>query len=613
MSIFSMFENLVDPYQPYKRQTPPANVWDFLKENLRPFYRIMAVSVVFAVIAAGIEVWLIGYLGVLIDRLVTTEPEQIWVEHGNTLIAVALFILVVRPLAPLIREGLDDITFFPNATALVQWRAHRHVMQQSVGWFQNDMAGRIAAHVQVIGRAATGATYQVLHTFSFVAVYVVGSVWLMASVDVWLMFPLIIWVGLYAGLMAYAVPRMEKASAEHQEGLSSKTGMIVDNYSNIETVKLFGTENQQDDETYQRFEDVRQAFLKVQKIEVLINVGMVFLNSVLIVGLVGGALILWREGEAQIGIIATAFALSFRINDMANWFMDAMSSLFSATGGLRETLKTVAQPLAITDASDAQELLVSGGEILLEGISHHYGKGAGGLDDISLQIAAGEKVGIIGRSGAGKSTLVNLILRFFELEGGQIAIDGQDISAVTQDSLRRNIGMVTQENTLLHRSVRDNIAYGAVKDQAAVEAAAGKAEAHEFILELQDQKERSGYDAFVGDRGVKLSGGQRQRIAIARVILKNAPILALDEATSALDSEVEAAIQSTFDSLMEGKTVIAIAHRLSTIAQMDRIIVLDGGRIIEQGSHDELLMAGGQYAKFWNRQSGGFIGLEAAE
>jgi len=287
-----------------------------------------------------------------------------------------------------------------------------------------------------------------------------------------------------------------------------------------------------------------------------------------------------------------------------------MSSLFAATGGLRETLKTVAQPLAITDASDAQELLVSGGEILLEGISHHYGKGTGGLDDISLQIAAGEKVGIIGRSGAGKSTLVNLMLRFFELEGGRIAIDGQDISVVTQDSLRRNIGMVTQENTLLHRSVRDNIAYGAVKDQVAVEAAARKAEAHEFILELQDQKERSGYDAFVGDRGVKLSGGQRQRIAIARVILKDAPILVLDEATSALDSEVEAAIQETLYGVMEGKTVIAIAHRLSTIAQMDRIIVLDAGRVAEQGTHAELLALNGLYAGFWNRQSGGFIGIE---
>jgi ATP-binding cassette subfamily B multidrug efflux pump len=341
------------------------------------------------------------------------------------------------------------------------------------------------------------------------------------------------------------------------------------------------------------------------------NMGMLFLGSLLMVGLIGFAIVLWQAGSAPIGLVAIAVALSFRISAMGEWLLDAVANIFNAYGALNQGLKTIGQPLMLTDAPDAKPLTVTGGAISLSDVSHHYGKDDGGLDRLSLNVAAGEKVGLVGRSGAGKSTLVNLVLRFFDAEAGTIMIDGQDIRAVQQDSLRGAISMVTQDATLLHRSVRDNIGYGRTDvSEGEIEAAARQAEAHEFILGLADRDGKTGYDALVGERGVKLSGGQRQRVALARAILKDAPILILDEATSALDSEVEAAIQSTLYGLMEGKTVIAIAHRLSTIARMDRIVVLDKGRIAEEGTHDALLKQGGIYASLWNRQSGGFLGVE---
>jgi ATP-binding cassette subfamily B multidrug efflux pump len=359
------------------------------------------------------------------------------------------------------------------------------------------------------------------------------------------------------------------------------------------------------------FEEQRDIYFKLQRLEVTMNMGMLFLGSLLMVGLIGLAVVLWQGGSSPIGLVAVAVALSFRITAMGEWLLDAVAALFNSYGALNQALKTVGQPLMLTDAADARALSIQGGRIALCDVTHRYGKDHGGLDHLSLTVAAGEKVGLVGRSGAGKSTLVNLVLRFFDAEAGTISIDGQDIRTVTQDSLRRHISMVTQEAALLHRSVRDNIAYGR-KDvtQAAVEAAARQAEAHEFILGLADRVGRTGYDALVGERGVTLSGGQRQRVALARAILKNAPILILDEATAALDSEVEVAIQSTLYGLMEGRTVIAIAHRLSTIARMDRIVVLDSGRIAEDGTHVALLRQGGIYASLWSKQSGGFLAVE---
>jgi ATP-binding cassette subfamily B multidrug efflux pump len=608
------YQTLVDPYAGYDEKTPSASVWRFIFENLRPFRVPIAASLALTVVGAAIEVWLIGYAGRLVDMLAASSPDRLWADHGTELMIVAAVVLLARPLAGVVRESFDDIAFRPNAVTLFRWRSHRHLLAQSVGWFQSDFAGRIAGRVTQIGEAATSVVYALVHTLSFVVIYVLGSIWLMASIDLRLLIPMLVWLGLYLVLMAYIVPRLRVASERMEAANTGLSGMLVDTYANIGVVKLFGGEKADDRDSRARLEEVRQAFFAVQRLEVTTNGSMLFLGSLLIVGLVGYGIVLWQGGQAPLGLVAAALALSFRITGMAEWLLDAVSGLFNAIGATREHLKTIGQPIAIPDAPDARPLAVTEGAIRFEAVSHHYGKGRGGLDRVSLAVSPGEKVGLVGRSGAGKSTLVNLLLRFFEAEAGRIEIDGEDIRMVTQESLRRHIAMVTQDVSLLHRSVRDNIALGQPDAPfELVEAAAAKAHADMFIPMLRDETGRAGYEAHVGERGVKLSGGQRQRIALARAILKDAPILILDEATSALDSEVEAAIQDTLYGVMEGKTVIAIAHRLSTIARMDRIVVLDEGRVIEEGTHAALLDRGGLYAALWARQSGGFIGIDTVD
>ncbi|GAA6160522.1 ABC transporter ATP-binding protein [Ruegeria sp. HU-ET01832] len=612
--MFRYFENLVDPFVAYQEtNTPPTRLWPFMLEYTRPFYRLFFWAALISIIVAGVEVGLIYYMGRVVD-LLSGSPAEVWQAHGTELILMAAFVLLLRPLLHVVDVLLLNNAILPNIGTIFRWRAHKHVLRQSVGWFENDFAGRIANRIMQTPPAAGEAVFQVFDAISFSLAYLVGAAILLMAADPRLLLPLLIWFALYAILVRWTVARVGPASQAASDARSAVTGRVVDSYTNIHSVKMFAHDAQELDYAREAIEETRRTFQIEMRIFTIMDAVLVTLNGLLIVGVVGWAIALWMQGSASVGVVAAATALTLRLNAMTGWIMWALTSFFRQLGVVAEGMETIAQPIDLLDAPGAQPLQLSNGQIDIRDLSHHYGRKTGGLDHINLTIQPGEKIGLIGRSGAGKSTLVKILLRFYDVEQGAILIDGQNIAQVTQDSLRSHIGMVQQDSALLHRSVRDNILYGrpdATEDQMI--AAAKQAEAHEFILDLQDPQGRTGYDAHVGERGVKLSGGQRQRVTLARVILKNAPILLLDEATSALDSEVEASIQETLYGMMQGKTVIAIAHRLSTIAQMDRILVMDGGRIVEQGGHAELLANGGLYAQFWARQSGGFLNPEAAE
>ena len=552
-------------------------------------------------------------MGRVVD-LLSGEPAQVWQDHGTELILLAVFILTLRPLIQLLDVLLLNNTILPNFGTLIRWRSHKHVLRQSVGWFENDFAGRIANRIMQTPPAAGEVVFQVFDAITFALAYIIGAAILLWYADPLLMLPLVIWFALYALLIRWTVRRVGPASQAASDARSTVTGRVVDSYSNIHSVKMFAHHDTELTYAREAIEKTRRTFQTEMRIYTIMDATLVSLNGLLIVSTVGWGIFLWMQGLASVGVIAAASALTLRLNGMSGWIMWALTTFFRQLGVVAEGMETIAQPIDLVDDPDATDLQLSKGSLELRELSHHYGRGSGGLDQINLTIQPGEKIGLIGRSGAGKSTLVKLLLRFYDPERGQILIDGQDIAHVTQDSLRRHIGMVQQESSLLHRSVRDNLLYGRPDaSEAEMVEAAQKARAHDFILDLQDPQGRTGYDAHVGERGVKLSGGQRQRVTLARVILKDAPILILDEATSALDSEVEAEIQETLYGMMQGKTVIAIAHRLSTIAQMDRILVLDQGRIVEEGTHDVLLRSEGLYAQFWARQSGGFLNVEAAE
>lgn len=613
--MFKFFENLVDPYCDYvETDVPPNKLWPFIMDYAQPFKRIFLLATVMSVVVAAVEIGLIGYMGRIVDVLVG-DPSQVWTDHKVEFLLVIGFVLIIRP----ILQGLDVLllnnAMLPNFGTLIRWRAHKHVLRQSVGWFENDFAGRIANRIMQTPPAAGEAMFQVFDAITFSIAYVVGAGLLLMDADPRLVLPMLIWLALYGVLVRWTVVRVGPASQKASDARSRVTGRVVDAYTNIHSVKLFAHNKRELDYAKDAIEYSRETFQEEMRIYTIMDVVLVFLNGLLIVSVVGWAVWLWMQGQASVGVVAAATALTLRLNAMTGWIMWALTSFFRQLGVVAEGMETIAQPIDLVDDAQAKPLQLTDGKVEIDALSHHYGRGSGGLDAISLTINPGEKIGLIGRSGAGKSTLVKLLLRFYDAESGRILIDGQDIAKITQDSLRDEIGMVQQDSSLLHRSVRDNLLYG--RPDATEEmmiAAAKKAEAHEFILDLEDPQGRKGYDAHVGERGVKLSGGQRQRITLARVILKDAPILLLDEATSALDSEVEAAIQSTLYGMMAGKTVIAIAHRLSTIAEMDRILVLDAGQIVEQGSHTDLLAQGGLYAGFWARQSGGFLNAdEAAE
>ncbi|MGP6089376.1 ABC transporter ATP-binding protein [Antarctobacter jejuensis] len=600
---------LANPYVHGPGGAPAGRAWPYVRSHLRPLRWVLFLSVVVTVLTASIEVWLISYAGQLIDMLAVTPPSEIWGQHSRGLILAAVTILLLRPLSQFARYMVNDIGFACNVANLFRWRAYDHLTRQSVGWFQEDLAGRTASRLVLMGNYASDAIYQSINAVAFGFVYVVGVVILMAGTDIRLAIPLLIWLVLYIVLMALIVPRMVRAMEAFMASKSALLGKVVDTFSNFDTVSLFARRADLEADHHASLEDTRETLFRARQIGLALRTVTVWLEGLIMVGIVGYGIWLWSQGGATIGLVSAAVALSLRITTMAEWMLEAVWRIFEQVGSIREALHTIAQPLVIPHDGNAPALKVTAGGITIEGARHHYGKGRGGLMGVDLQIAPGEKVGLVGPSGAGKSTLVNLILRFYDPEGGRIRIDGQDISGVDPESLRRAIGMVSQQAALLNRSVRDNLTIGqAGVTQSQIEAAAREARAHEFICDLRDSQGRTGYDAHVGERGVKLSGGQRQRIALARVFLKDAPILILDEATSALDSEVESEIQTALRRIMRDKTVIAIAHRLSTIAEMDRIVVLDNGRIVESGTHTDLLAAGNLYATLWHRQSGGFIG-----
>ena len=570
---------------------------------------MLAISLVIALI----EVTILRSVGALVDILRETNPNDLLQAHGRQFLAIALLILIGRPLASFTHDLVVQQAIAPGMTNLIRWQTHRYVLRQTVTYFANDFAGRIASNIVQAAASLRESVVQIIDALWFVTVFAVSALIVFAGTNWRLACPLALWIGGYVAAMAFFAPRIRRRSEELAHMRATVTGRIVDSYANIQTVKLFAHHEREDEHAREALADHTAAFHRQTRLITFLNLTVSASNNVLLVSVGALAVWLWAHGAVTLGDIAIATGLALRVVTMSGWVMWTAIGVFDNIGQVQEGMRTIARPRALADRVDARPLSASKGAIHFENVQFHYGKVGGVIDDLSFTIAPGEKVGLVGRSGAGKSTLVNLLLRFYDVEGGRILIDGQDIATATQDTLRQQIGMVTQDTSLLHRSIGENIRYGRpdASDEAMI-AAARQAHAHDFIMGLIDPDGRKGYDTLVGERGVKLSGGQRQRIAIARVLLKDAPILVLDEATSALDSEVEAAIQENFQPLMAGKTVIAIAHRLSTIAAMDRLIVLEDGAIVETGAHRQLLAHGGIYAALWRRQSGGFLDAHAA-
>jgi ATP-binding cassette subfamily B multidrug efflux pump len=562
-------------------------------------------------ITAISEAMLFGILGQVVDWLATSEPETFLDDNWPTLLAMTVFMLVVIPLANTARSLVVHQTLMGNLPMLVRWQAHRYLLNQSYGFFQNEFSGRIATKVMQTSLAVRDTVMKLLDVILFVVIYLVTTLLLVATADPRLVLPLLVWLLFYVAVQRHFVPRMKNIAMLQADARSLMTGRIVDSYTNIVTLKLFSHSSRESAYVKEGMSEFLNTVHPQMRLVTKLNITLWTLNMLLVFSTAALGIYLWMNGAVTPGAIAIVMSLAIRLTGMSHWIMWEISSLFENIGTVQDGINTISIPQTITDADSVSELKIENGEIQFKAVQFAYNNDERVFDNLNLTIAGGEKVGIVGRSGAGKSSLVNLLLRFFDIQSGTLSIDQQELRNVSQDSLRANIAMVTQDTSLLHRSVRENIMFGRpdASEEQMVEAAK-RAQAHEFILSLRDNTGRRGYDAHVGERGVTLSGGQRQRVAIARVLLKDAPILVLDEATSALDSEVEATIQQSLNQLMEGKTVIAIAHRLSTIAAMDRLIVFDQGVIVEQGTHQQLLAANGLYANLWSHQSGGFLGLE---
>ena len=613
--MFRWFESRLNPYPAEEPGVPPSGFIAFCWHYTKPAWRWLAfMSCVTAMIAAG-EVYLFGFLGNVVDWLATSDREGFLDREGSRLLWMGIVLLVVLPGITLLHSMLIHQTLLGNYPMIARWKMHRYLLKQSMDFFSNEFAGRVVTKVMQTSLAVRESVMKLLDVFMYVGVFFIAMTILMAAADWRLMLPLLLWVSVYVSLIRFFVPRLKKVSREQADARSDMTGRVVDSYTNITTVKLFSHAGRE--ATYAR-ESMDSFLITVHhqmRLVTRFQFCVYFINAFVVFAVSGMAIWLWLNTVVSVGAIAIAIALCLRINGMSQWVMWEVSGLFENIGVVHDGMSMMTKPHDVNDIPDSEQLVIQQGRIVFEDIDFHYGKKSSSvIEKLSLTIRPGEKIGVVGKSGAGKTTLMNLLLRFYDLESGRIFIDGQDISEVTQDSLRSTIGVVTQDTSLLHRSIRENIAYSAPKaSDAEVIEAAKNANAWEFIQELEDSNGRKGLGAHVGERGVKLSGGQRQRIAIARVFLKNAPILVLDEATSALDSGVEAAIQENLFQLMEGKTVIAIAHRLSTIAQLDRLIVLDQGKITEFGTHAELVQKSAIYADLWSRQSGGFLAPDEYE
>ncbi len=602
------FENLLNPFPANEIDPPPNALWPFVWACTQGSRLFIFVMTIVTALIGGFEALLFAVMGKVVDWLSKTSPELLWVTEKHSLLLLA-GLLLLSPMLIAIQSLIKHQTLAGNFPMRLRWNFHRLMLSQSMSFYQDEFAGRVAAKVMQTALAVRDVWFIVADILVFVVIYFVTMVAVVGHFNVTVILPFLAWVVFYIASLSYFVPRLAKVSQQQADARSLMTGRITDAYTNISTVKLFshaGREAGYAQSAMKEFLGTVHAQMRyVSGVEVMNHI----LNMLLIIATSGVALWLWTKGEVSVGGVAAVTAMALRLNGISHWVMWEMTTLYEQIGTAQDGVNTLSIAHQITDAADAKPLVVSAGNIQFEQVNFAYGMQKSVLQALNLTIKSGEKVGLVGRSGAGKSTIVNLLLRFYDVEQGRILIDGQDIKHATQNSLRSQIGMVTQDTSLLHRSVRDNILYGWPNaTEAEMINAAKRAEAHDFILELRDAKGRTAYDAHVGERGIKLSGGQRQRIAIARVMLKDAPILLLDEATSALDSEVEQAIQASLYSLMQGKTVVAIAHRLSTIAAMDRLIVLDEGKIIEEGDHQTLLKLGGLYATLWAHQSGGFLG-----
>ncbi|PPU35428.1 MULTISPECIES: ABC transporter ATP-binding protein [unclassified Xanthomonas] len=610
--MFRWFESLIDIFPSIEREMPPRSVWRFYLHYLRPLWPILLATLIAGLLLALVEVAMFDFLGRIVDMLNERPGPDFFRRHASELAWMAGITLIARPFFTGLHNLLVNQAIVPGLSNRSRWLMHNYVVRQSLGFFNNDFAGRIANRVMQTGTSLRESAVQMVDALWYIVVYTGSALWLFAQADPWLMAPLLIWLVVYVALMAFFVPRMKARAWIASDARSKATGRIVDGYTNISTLKLFAHAGREEAYVREAIDELAVKHRGQTRVTTSMDTAIAVANGFLIVGTCGLALWLWSRGQISVGAITLATGLVIRIHNMSGWIMWTVNGIFEDIGTVQDGMQTISQPVQVQDVPTAVPLQVTQGQVRFEHIHFHYGKRGGVIAGLDLQVRAGEKIGLVGPSGAGKSTLVNVLLRLYDLEQGRILIDGQDIAQVTQDSLRGQIGLVTQDTSLLHRSIRDNLLYGRPQaSDAQILDAVRKARAEGFIDTLIDGEGRRGFDAHVGERGVKLSGGQRQRIAIARVLLKDAPILVLDEATSALDSEVEAAIQDSLDALMGNKTVIAIAHRLSTIARMDRLVVMDAGRIVETGTHAELIAYGGLYARLWARQTGGFVAADA--